>query len=167
MTSALAARVNALHSSGFDANGNMGQDFFSITDAVNSSGSIKVNPVIAADINRIAASASVSGDGENATKLAAVRDEFLMDDGKETLSDFLATMVGEIGRQTANAKTNSDHQTAIMNNLSNQRESVSGVSIDEEMILMTQYQMAYSAAGKLSTMVNDMLDTLMNIVCTK
>jgi flagellar hook-associated protein 1 FlgK len=164
MTSALAARVNQLHTSGFDDNGNMGQDFFSITNPFNSSGSIKVNPVIAADINRIAASASVSGDGENATKLAAVRDEFLMDGGKETLSDFLATMVGEIGRQTANAKTNSAHQTAKMNYLSNQRESVSGVSIDEEMILLTQYQMAYSAAGKLSTMVNDILDTLMDIV---
>ncbi len=163
MTSALAARVNALHSSGFDANGNMGMDFFSITNAANPSSSIKVNPVIAADINRVAASASVSGDGENATKLAAVRDEFLMDSGKQTLSDFLASMVGEIGRQTSNAKTNSDHQTTIMNYLSNQRESVSGVSIDEEMILLTQYQMGYAAAGKLSTMVNEMLDILMNI----
>jgi flagellar hook-associated protein 1 len=164
MAGALADRVNTLHSSGFDANGNLGQDFFIITDADNPSGSIEVNPVIAADINRVAASASVSGDGENATKLAAVRDEFLMDNGKETLSDFLATMVGEIGRQTANAKTDSDNQTAIMNYLSKQRESISGVSIDEEMILMMQYQMAYSAAGKLCTMVNEMLDTLMNIV---
>ena len=87
-----------------------------------------------------------------------------MDGGKQTLSDFLATMVGEVGRQTANAKTNSDRQTVVMNYLSNQRESVSGVSIDEEMILMTKYQMGYSAAGKLSTMVNEMLDILMKIV---
>ena len=164
MTSTLADRVNTLHGSGFDANGNMGLDFFSITDASNPSGSIGVNPIITADINRVAASASVSGDGENATKLAAVRDEFLMNSGKETLSDFLATMVGEVGRQTANAKTNSDHQTAIMNTLNNRRESVSGVSIDEEMILLTKYQMGYTAAGKLCTMVNDMLDTLMNII---
>ena len=164
MTTALAARVNALHTSGFDADGNMGQEFFTITNVANPSSSIKVNPVVAADIDRIAASASLLGDGENATKLAAVRDEFLMDGGKQTLSDFLATMVGEIGRQTANAKTNSDRQTVVMNYLSNQRESVSGVSIDEEMILMTKYQMGYAAAGKLSGMVNEMLDILMNIV---
>ena len=166
MTTALATRVNALHSSGFDADGNMGQEFFTISNVDNPSSSIKVNPAIAADINRIAASASVSGDGENATKLAAVRDEFLMGGlpPKQTLSDFLATMVGEIGRQTANAKTNSDRQTVIMNYLSNQRESVSGVSIDEEMILMAQYQMGYSAAGKLSTMVNEMMDILMEII---
>ena len=110
MTSALAARVNELHSSGVDANGNMGLDFFSITNAANPSGSIRVNPVIAADLNRVAASVSFLGDGENATKLAAVRDEFLMDGGKQTLGDFLASMVGEIGRQTSNAKMNSDHQ---------------------------------------------------------
>jgi flagellar hook-associated protein 1 FlgK len=164
MTSALAARVNALHSSGFDADGNMGMDFFSITNPANPASSVSVNPVIGADINRIAASASVLGDGENATRLAAVRDEFLMDGGKQTLSDFLATMVGEIGRQTANAKTNDSHQATIMNYLTNQRESVSGVSIDEEMILLTQYQMGYAAAGKLSTMVNEMLDILMSII---
>ena len=164
MTSALAARVNALHSSGFDADGNMGMDFFSIINPANPASSISVNPVIGADINRIAASLSVSGDGNNATKLAAVRDEFLMDGGKQTLSDFVATMVGEIGRQTANAKTNSSHQATIMSYLSNQRESVSGVSIDEEMILLTQYQMGYAAAGKLSSSVNEMLDILMSIV---
>jgi flagellar hook-associated protein 1 FlgK len=80
------------------------------------------------------------------------------------MSGFLATMVGEIGRQTANAKTNSEHQTAILNYLNNQRDSVSGVSIDEEMILLIKYQMGYTAAGKLCNSVNDMLDVLMNIV---
>jgi flagellar hook-associated protein 1 len=164
MTSALATRVNALHNGGFDANGNMGLDFFIIAEAGNSSGSIALNSIIATDLKKVAASASVLGDGKNATKLAAVRDEFLMDDNKQTLSGFLASMVGKIGRQTADAITNNDHQTAVMNYLSNQRESVSGVSIDEEMILLTKYQMGYTAAGKLCTMVNDMLDTLMNII---
>jgi len=164
MTQTLAARVNALHGSGFDADGNIGLDFFSIADAGNPSGSIGINPIIAADINKIAASASISGDGENATKLAAVRDEFLMDSGKETLSSFLASLVGEIGRQTANAKTDSNHQTAIMNSLSDRRESVSGVSIDEEMILLLKYQLGYTAAGKLCNMVDELMDTLMDIV---
>jgi flagellar hook-associated protein 1 FlgK len=163
LTNTLATRVNAVHGSGFDAYGNPGLDFFVIGDAVNPSGSLGVNSLIAADMNRVAASATLSGDGENATRLAAIRDELLMDGGKTSLSGFLATMVGELGRQTANAKTNSEHQTAILNYLSNQRESVSGVSIDEEMILLIKYQMGYTAAGKLAGMVNDMLDTLMNI----
>lgn len=164
LTNALTTRVNALHCSGFDANGNMGLDFFTITDTAIPSGSIVINPVIAADINRIAASASVSGDGENATRLASVRDELLMDDGQSSLSSFLAAMVGGIGRQTANAKTNNVHQAALMNYLSNQRESVSGVSIDEEMILLIKYQMGYATAGKLCQTVQEILDTLMGLV---
>jgi flagellar hook-associated protein 1 FlgK len=164
LTNNLATRVNALHGSGFDANGNVGLDFFSIADTDSPSGSIDINPVISADINRIAASASVSGDGEHATRLASIRDELLMDGGKSTLGSFLAAMVGEIGRETANAKTNNDHQAALANYLNNQRESVSGVSIDEEMILLIKYQMGYTTAGKLSQAVNEMLDTLMSLV---
>ena len=163
LTNAIATRINALHSSGFDANGNMGLDFFRITDTANPAGSIGINPIIAADITRIASSASVSGDGENATRLASVRDELLMDDGKSSLSSFLAAIVGRIGRQTANANTDSVHQTALMNYLSNQRESVSGVSIDEEMILLIKYQMGYTTAGKLCQTVEEMLDTLMGL----
>jgi flagellar hook-associated protein 1 FlgK len=164
MTNSLAARVNGLHHSGYDAGGSLGLDIFRISDAGNPSGSIGVNPIIAADLNRIAAASSVTGDGDNATRIAAIRDENLMDGGKSSLSGFLAAMVGEIGRQTANAKTAGEHQGAILNYLNNQRESVSGVSIDEEMILLIKYQMGYTAAGKLSNMVNEMMDTLMNLV---
>lgn len=164
LTDTMVSRVNALHGGGFDAYGNLGADFFVIGDAANPSGSVSVNTLVAADMNLIAASATLSGDGENATKLAAIRDELLMDGGKSSLSGFLATVVGELGRQTANAKTDSIHQAAILNYLSNQRESISGVSIDEEMILLIKYQMGYATAGKLCNAVNDMLDVLMGIV---
>jgi flagellar hook-associated protein 1 FlgK len=73
-------------------------------------------------------------------------------------------MVGQIGQQVASAKTDNDHQTALLNNLTNQRESISGVSIDEEMINLIKYQMGYSAAGKLVMTTNDMLETLMGIL---
>jgi flagellar hook-associated protein 1 FlgK len=45
-----------------------------------------------------------------------------------------------------------------------QREEVSGVSIDEEMILLIKYQMGYTAAGKLCQTVDDMLETLMGMI---
>jgi flagellar hook-associated protein 1 FlgK len=64
----------------------------------------------------------------------------------------------------ASAKTDNDHQTAMLNNLINQRESISGVSIDEEMINLIKYQMGYNAAGKLVKTTNDMLDILMGLL---
>ncbi len=163
-TQSLADRVNELHQEGFDAYNNTGADFFEMPDAENRAGSIRVNTAIAADVNRIAASTSVNGNGENASIIAAVQNELLMNNQTSSLSSFLATTVGQIGQQVSMAKTNSDRQTVIANHLDNQRESVSGVSIDEEMIRLIKYQMGYNAAGKLVTVVDEMLDTLMGLV---
>jgi flagellar hook-associated protein 1 FlgK len=160
-TGSLADRVNELHRDGFDAYNNTGLDFFEIPDAENAAGSIRVNTAIAADVNRIAASTSVNGNGENASIMAAVRNELLMKDGTSSLGSFLAATVGQIGQQVSTAKTNGDRQTIITNLLNNQRESVSGVSIDEEMIRLINYQMGYNAAGRLVSVVDEMLDTLM------
>lgn len=163
-TESLADRVNELHRDGFDAYKNTGLDFFEMTDADNSAGTIRVNTAIAADVNRIAASTSVTGNGESASIIAAIQDELLMDNQTSSLSSFLAATVGQIGQQVSMAKTNSDRQTVIANHLINQRESVSGVSIDEEMIRLIKYQMGYNAAGKIVSVVDEMLDTLMGLV---
>ena len=164
---AFSDRVNALHSSGFDAYKNTGVDFFTVTDKNNADGaisrSIGVNSAIASDVGRIACSLTVSGDGDNASNIASVQYELLMDDQTSTLNGFLASMVGQIGLQVANAQTDNDRQSVLMNNLSNQREAASGVSIDEEMILLIKYQMGYTAAGKLAQTVDEMLNTLMGL----
>lgn len=163
-TKSLADRVNGLHRDGFDAYNNTGIDFFEIPDAGNMAGTIRVNVAVTADVNRIAASTSVNGNGENASRLAAIQNELLMNNGTSSLSSFLAATVGRIGQQVSSARTNSDRQAVIANHLDNQRESVSGVSIDEEMIRLIKYQMGYNAAGKLVSVVDEMLDTLMGLV---
>lgn len=163
-TGTLANRVDELHSSGFDAYKNTGINFFEIPNPDNMAGTIRVNPAIAADVNRIAASSSVTNNGEIAGRIASVQNELLMNNQTSTLNSFLATVVGRIGQQVSAARANIDHQTLIMNQLGNQRESISGVSIDEEMIRLIKFQMGYNAAGKLCTVVDEMLDTLMGLV---
>jgi flagellar hook-associated protein 1 FlgK len=158
-TNALATEVNNLHSTGFDAYQNTGINFFTLTNGI-----LEVNDPIVADIKRIAASASVTGDGEMASSIAAIQDKLTMNGDSTSMSNFLAAIVGRIGKQTSDAATNNDHQTMITNYLNNQRESISGVSLDEEMLRLIQYQMGYNAAGKLVTTVNDMLDVLMGLV---
>jgi flagellar hook-associated protein 1 FlgK len=161
----LATRVNELHRTGFDAYKNTGLDFFTIdADPAKAAATLSVNSAIVADTNRIAASASVTQDGEMASRIAAIRDEMNMNGNKATLNSFVSDMVGQIGRQVADAKMDNEHQTAMLNNLTNQRESISGVSIDEEMINLIKYQMGYNAAGKLVMTTNDMLETLMGLL---
>ena len=163
-TEALSSRVNDLHAGGYDAYKNVGGDFFTITDTDNPSGTISVNSIITADPNRIAGSETVTGDGSIASRIAAIQNELLMDSGTATLNSFLAAMVGDIGSQVADAKMDSDYQTIITNQLENQRESVSGVSIDEEMLQLIKYQMGYTAAGKLVVSAEEMLDTLIGLI---
>jgi flagellar hook-associated protein 1 len=163
-TTALSSRVNDLHKSGYDAYKNVGVDFFTIADINNPSGTIGVNSIIAADPNRIAGSERVTGDGEIARQINNIQNELLLDSGTSTLNTFLAAMVGEIGSQVADVRMDSDYQTIIMNQLDNQRESISGVSIDEEMIQLIKYQMGYTAAGKLVVSAEEMLDTLLGLI---
>jgi flagellar hook-associated protein 1 FlgK len=162
--STLATQVNELHAEGYDAYQNTGTDFFEISDPDNAAATIKISAAITADKNRIAASTSVTGDGENASRIAAIQKELVMDGNTSTLNGYVSFIVSRIGHQVSTAKTYDDHQTLIMTHLTNQRDAVSGVSIDEEMLKLVKYQMGYTAAAKLCNTVNELLDELMGIV---
>ncbi|HLA27710.1 MAG TPA: flagellar hook-associated protein FlgK [Syntrophales bacterium] len=156
----LTSEVNAIHRLGYDAYGNAGGDFFvPATDA----GSFSVSDAVVSDINKIAISATLNGDGENARIIGAIRDELVMSGGSATLNDYYSSLVGQIGRDVADAKSNMEYRTSVMKQLTDRRESVSGVSLDEEMMELIKYQMAYNAAGKLVSTVNEMLTTLMQL----
>lgn len=156
----LTSEVNAIHRLGYDAYRNAGGDFFvPATDA----GSFSVSATVVSDINKIALSATVNGDGENARIIGAIRDKLIMSGGSATLNDYYTSLVGQIGRDVADAKSNLEYRTSVMKQLTDRRESVSGVSLDEEMMELIKYQMAYNAAGKLVNTVNEMLTTLMQL----
>ena len=87
-----------------------------------------------------------------------------LDDGGSTLNAFYGALTGQIGQDTSDVGRNQDRQTAVANQLQAQRESVSGVAIDEEMMNLMKFQAAYNAAGKLSSVVNEMLNVLMNLI---
>lgn len=153
--------VNAVHQQGFDRYQNTGINFF---DPVTEAAYMKVNAEISEDINRIAASATVMGDGENAAALCALGETKLLNGGLSTFGDYYTSIVGQIGQEVSDINWAIDYQTHVMDRLTNMRESVSGVSVDEEMVKLIQYQLGYNAAGKLCSVMDEMLDTLMSIV---
>jgi flagellar hook-associated protein 1 FlgK len=71
-------------------------------------------------------------------------------------------MIVELGVQGAVADRNLGIQQVITAQVDAARESVAGVNIDEEMTNMLSYQHAYSAAGRLVTAIDEMLDQLIN-----
>lgn len=160
--SSLADAINTAHSQGYDQDGNVGGDFFVYNEG-SPAMTIKLNPEIASNLRSIAASGTVTGDGDNAARIAALKDALIMDGGSSTLNSNFAAIVGKIGRHVANSASDLEHQNTIWTNVSNRRESVSGVSIDEEMIELMKFQMSYAAAGRLVQATSDIMDILMNL----
>lgn len=157
----LISEVNAQQASGYDANGNPGGAFFA---TATQAGDFRVSASIAADVNKIAAAAAVTGDGDNALSLAAIKDKLIMNGGITTANDYFAVFIGQVGRDVAGAKNGLDQETNIMQQLANRREAASGVALDEEMMNLMKYQMMYGAAGKVVSAISQMMDTLMQLV---
>ncbi len=118
------------------------------------------------DPNKFAAAQSSStlpGDNSNVLSMVDLRDSLTLSNGTATFEDFYESLVSDIGIASRDASVNSDAQDAIVNELEQYRESVSGVSLDEEGMNLIKYQYAYQAAAKVLTVVDSLLQTLMQL----
>jgi flagellar hook-associated protein 1 FlgK len=73
-----------------------------------------------------------------------------------------AAFVAQVGSGVQAAQSTQSTQQAVLTAVSNQRQSVSGVSLDEEMTNLIQYQQAYQASARVMNAINSTLDTLIN-----
>ncbi len=119
-----------------------------------------------------------SGNGENARRLANLKDadiinenvssedDFVEDptdpDGDTTFNDYIDAVVSDLGVEAQEADRMVENQELLVDELENRREAVSGVSMDEEMTNMIQYQHAYNAASRMVTTLDESLDTIIN-----
>ena len=158
----IITEVNNLHTGGFDLDALAGEAFFSGTTAAD----IGINPNIQADPNRIAAAstaAGVPGDNSNAIAIAGLQHAGIMGGGTATYDDFYSALVTDVGNQVQTAAGYAEHQGVMVTSLENYRDSISGVSLDEEMLNLIKFQHAYDAAAKLISTVDEMIDTVMNM----
>lgn len=158
----LVATVNAAHQNGIDLDGNAGGDFFTAT-AGNEARTISV---ALTDFRKLAAAAPGTGvgDGTNAQALADLRDLKVAGLDNETFGDYYSQIVFEVGMASKGIQSNLDLQDQILQQLENQRESVSGVSLDEEAVNLMQYQRSYQASSKLLQVLDELLKETLNIV---
>jgi len=161
MAATIVDRVNEYHRQGTGLDGNSGRNFFDGT--CRTADTIKVSRDVLSDNEVIAASLSGEpGDNANALAIAGIRDEEAMSFGTCSVTDFYTTMIGDIGVQSQEAKTFKGNYEVLIQQIENSRESVEGVSLDEEMAEMVRQQHAYEAAARLITYIDDALDTLIH-----
>jgi len=118
-----------------------------------------------------------SGDSSNALALADVQYESInmrqwsFSRGSDTessistttLDGYYSTMLGALGVDVQNVQSAKEFSTLMVNYLTSQRNSVSAVSLDEEMIKLIEYQQAFTAASKLVSVADEMFDTIINL----
>ena len=180
---AFASEFNAIHQQGYDLSGEQGIEFF-VFNENNPAQTLRVNDAIINDPGKIAAARSLTADGEvhsgdnrNALELAKIKgknfgDYVYLQNGENglpdgmteggTLDSYYASMIGDLGVNTQSAMRNRDNVQVLLDSVENQRQSVSGVSLDEELTNMIMFQHAYNAAGRMITVLDEMLDRIIN-----
>ncbi len=126
---------------------------------------VAVNGVINANPGLIAAARGhVVGDNSNALALEGLRDRGLPSLGNQSLSEVWSRHVEDIAVRLGQANTQVKASAIVRENLEAQQQSVSGVNTDEEAINLLSYQRAYQASARFLTVVDEMMQTLLNII---
>jgi flagellar hook-associated protein 1 FlgK len=163
LAGALIDHVNALHSAGYGLGTppSTGVNFFSGTSAAD----ISVDAAVAADPSLVAASQDgTPGDNSVALAIANAANDKVMTGNTLTLSQFYNGLASSVGSDINAVSGTADSQQLVLAQLENQRQSVSGVSLDEEMTNLIQYQRAYDAAARLVNTANQMFQTVIDMV---
>jgi flagellar hook-associated protein 1 FlgK len=102
-----------------------------------------------------ASSDGTTGSNGNAEAMYALDSQPIV--AGQNPSDYYSGIVFNVGNATANAQAEQTASGLVLQQLSDQVSSVSGVSLDEEAAHMVQYQDAYSASAQVITTINDMM----------
>ncbi|SHN80912.1 flagellar hook-associated protein FlgK [Desulfitobacterium chlororespirans] len=240
----IAEALNAIHRTGIDKEGNLGEDFFTSADGNPiSAGNIKVNQDLIDDPWKIATGKDNFGDGEIAKALSSLAtgwtgltdlylknpagntvlidpatgaittdtaagrpmawatsadtpleypvghplegDPILIDPATGTITtdtavgrpvvlaqtpplsassigDYYGAALAELGVDAQQATRMKESQAVLVTHMYNQRQSVVGVNMDEEITNLIKFQKSYTAAARIVTMLDSMLDTIVN-----
>lgn len=177
----VAAAINEQQSKGFTLDNKAGNDFFTIEGGgdpveytinpvdgswiitkinINAS-NIKLN---LGSLNDIAASGAVGehGNSKNIEDMLGIRDKLLYEGGKLSIDDFYRDMISDFGIGGQESYNMMEANGRIIIELDNKKQSISAVSLDEEMSDMLKFQHAYSASTRFINAIDEMLDVIVN-----
>ncbi len=166
-----ATALNTQHATGFGLDASTGSDLFDLNLAGLPPSGAAQTITISADVfgqpEKIAAADSLAttpGSGENAKALTQIFDQAVTFSSSRTPSEGYSDLVGNLGLRRANAKRENEVHEAMAAQFQQLNESVSGVSLDEEMVALTRYQRAYQAASRVLTTADELLQELLGAV---
>lgn len=187
-----ASLFNEIHSKGYSLSGEEGsKEFFKVPSDSHKNAAQNItlgnlNPSdIAISTKKNANGGVEAGDGKNALNLANIANMLLTNTKQElegiedpnkktidltqfsvidtgTLNFFYEGIIGQLGVDAMQANRLTNNSTILRDSVENNRQSVSSVSLDEEMTNLIQFQHAYSAAARQITVIDEILDKVIN-----
>ncbi|MBN2582947.1 MAG: flagellar hook-associated protein FlgK [Planctomycetes bacterium] len=107
---------------------------------------------------------SDAGDNANALRLAALADTPLASLGNTSLLQYHNQAVTRLAVNTAAARSSNEAVQSFLSTMNDEREAISGVSLDEEAVSLIRYQKAYTAAARYMSTLTELLDEIMDII---
>jgi flagellar hook-associated protein 1 FlgK len=147
----------------------------SITGAVTSTDKFTVSPladvirnfgVAITDQDKIAAASSdaaLPGDNSNALSMAQLSGNAIANLGGATFSSYYGGLVSTIGSMSKAASDSLTFDDNLLSELNTKRESLSGVSLDEEAANLIRFQRSFQAGAKMIQVTDELLQTLLNL----
>jgi len=161
LAKSLIDEVNALHTAGFALDGSTGRAFFLGSSAAD----IRVNQALLDNPSslQVSGSATARGDNRVAKALSQLGNQPIAALDGQTLGNAYNRIVGRLGEDLSSVNQQLADQKVVAELLKGQRDSVSGVSIDEEMADLTRFQRGYQASAKLINTIDEMMDTTLSL----
>ena len=141
---------------------------YAVAPLAHPSGWIEVSTAVSGDLTSVAAGFGLNGrpaeagDGSAAIAIARLRTAPVMVGSQKTFDDYFADAIASVGLKGERAGRMAETQSRIVKNLTDTRQSISGVNIDEELSNMIKFQHGYAAAAKFIAQMDSMLDTIIN-----
>jgi flagellar hook-associated protein 1 len=155
---AVVANVNSYYAQGKTSTGQGSGNFF-VPNTTSANMSV-VSGLLSSPGSVVTSYTGNPGDAALAQDIASVKQQQRVNG--LSINDAYSALVSQIGNDSTTAQGQESTNTLSVQQLTTQRDSVSGVSLDEEMINMVRYQQAYNACARMVTVMDDMLDTVIN-----
>jgi flagellar hook-associated protein 1 len=144
-------------------------DTFKFSASENAARNMSIGSDVLSNASKISIGLNTRNDGGNALNLIKLQSQLVFNSvtldstgsGTFTFDEFYNSLVSTLGVQASASQSNLKQQEGILRQLNIRRESVSGVSIDEEMINMIKFQQAYNAAARLISIVDEMMENIL------
>lgn len=179
LAGSIVTEINAIHTNqgnpeeGVNPNGNFDVDFFADAGAGTddrTAGGIELSAAVDGDPQEIVAGSGdgsqnyLAGTNDVALQLAGLRDDTLAGLGGKSVSGYYSSeVVGQVGVDASQAQKSAEADGALLSQISTRRSSQHGVSTDEEMVDLIRHQQAFTAAARLVTTADEMMQTVLEM----